>query len=462
MFRSLVFQAVFSMATLLAVAFPAGAQPVDPAVCLPDSELAGLARILDHALAQSPQMLQQSVDLARADAKVTEAKSARLPNVGTNARYAYEDVSNSNSSSAMQKGFFYNVGLVQPLYHWGAIDNSIEISVLEQKIHQHLWLEAYRALAATLRSDYMLLIKKKQLLIASRTAFALRQKARSNDEARFKAGLLSNTEYQYGGVLMEEATFTLERDVFEFAQSRKAFARLAGLSDLAEEEIPDDIPAPKLVERQAERLVAWFDQNDRLSEVPSVQSLHYLVRQSELRYKVASVRLLPKINLNLSDSQENNTYLSNNAVSQGATHRDSIGISANWTIFDGFATRAAKRLALADRREADLKLKGKLESFKDQQESLITRFGFAVRSLAYADRRLAMAQGSLDFVTTDVAAGRQSAAALDSARAAWAEARYVQLTARAEVYGRWSELLGHLWLDPRLQQIPTHLSKHGN
>jgi len=462
MLRSFASKVLFPLATLLAVVSQAGAQPVDPAACLPDSGMEGLARILDHALAQSPQMLQRNVDLARADAGLIAARAARLPSVGSNARYAYEDVSSKNSPGSMQKGFFYNVSLVQPLYHWGEISNSIEISVLEQKIRQHAWKDAYRELAANLRARYMALIMQKQSLVASRTAFALRQKARANDEARHASGLMSNTEYQFGGVQMEEYSFALEREVFEFSQSCRAFARLAGLDSLRETEIPDEIPAPRLSEQQAERLVAWFDQSDRLSEVPSLQSLHYLLRQSQLRYKVASVRLLPKLDLNMGDSQENNTYLNNGGVSQGATHRDTIGVSANWTLFDGFATRAAKRQALADRRDADLRLKGALESFKDQQESLITRFGFAVRALAFADRRLALAQGSLDFVSADVAAGRQSAAAMDSARATWAAARYGQLASRAEVYTRWSELLGLLWLDPRLQQLPAHLSKHGN
>jgi len=462
MFRSFAFKAVFPLAILLAVVLPARAQPVDPAISLPDSGMEGLARILDHALAQSPTMLQRNVDLARADAGLLAAKSARLPSVGSNARYAYEDVSSRDSSGSMQKGFFYNVGLVQPLYHWGDITNAIEITALEQKIRQRAWQEAYRELAANLRARYLALIMQKQSLVASRTAFALRQKARANDEARHAAGLMSNTEYQYGAVQMEEATFGLEREVFEFGQTCKGFARLAGLDSFREEDIPDDIPAPRVSDKQAEQLVSWFDQSDRISEVPSLQSLHYLVRQGDLRYKIASVRLLPKINLNLADSQENNTYLSSNSVSQGATHRDSIGLSASWALFDGFATRAAKRMALADRRDATLRLKGAVESFKDQQESLVTRFGFAVKALAFADRRLAMAQGSLDFVSADVAAGRQSASALDSARATWAAARYGQLAARAEVYGRWAELLGLLWLDPRLQQLPSHLSKHGN
>jgi outer membrane protein TolC len=450
------------LAVLFAAVLQAGAQPVDPAACLPDSSMVGLARILDHALAQSPQMLMKNVELARADAAVLGAKAARLPSLGSNARYAYEDVSSRNSPGSMQKGFFYNVGLVQPLYHWGEISNSIEITVLERKIRERSWQEAYRELASNLRARYLALIMAKQSLIASRTAHTLREKARRNDEERHAAGLMSNTEYQYGAVQMEEASFALERENFEFDQACKGFARLAGLDEFREAEIPDDIPAPVVSEHQAERLVTWFEQSDRVSEIPSIQSLHYLLRQTELRYKVASVRLLPKLDMNLSDSQENNTYLNNGGVSQGATHRDSVGVSANWPLFDGFATRAAKRSALADRRDADLRIKGALEALKDTQTSLVTRFGFAVKGLAFADRRLAMAQGSLDFVTADVAAGRQSAAALDVARGAWATARYAQLAARSEVYARWTELLGLLWLDPRLQQLPSHLSQHGN
>ena len=147
------------------------------------------------------------------------------------------------------------------------------------------------------------------------------------------------------------------------------FIRISGLKDLAEENIPLDLPKPELSENQAAKVAVFFDQNDRARNTPTALSSLYQIRQSELRYKLQSTRLLPKFDFIAGISQQNVTNFANNVVRQNATNERAAGISANWTIFDGFATTGYKRSALADRRAAEQQLKNYLQVLDEQKRS---------------------------------------------------------------------------------------------
>ncbi len=148
-----------------AVAF-ARAQAPDLNGTFPEDYLPTLKPILATALRQSPQVIAKQLELEQSTLRVMGANSLRLPSLGGNLTYASNEtaVSSSNSTRDRSSGVFYNLGLSQSIYHWGALKNEGDKARIGVLISQKSYAEASRMLAVTLRRSYLELIVKKSLL----------------------------------------------------------------------------------------------------------------------------------------------------------------------------------------------------------------------------------------------------------------------------------------------------------
>jgi len=139
-----------------------------------------------------------------------------------------------------------------------------------------------------------------------------------------------------------------------------------------------------------------------------------------------------------------------------------VGIVANWTLFDGFATRASKRQALADKRDAELRLQNILQGLDDQKRAAVRRFELAVRGQRLAEERHDRQRAAYYEAKDNVSRGQISPSVVDEFMSGMLSTEVQVLTARTEVYSRWNDLLSLLWLDPALQRLPSHYLNHGN
>lgn len=410
---------------------------------------------------QSPQMLARSIDLSKADAARTVDASVQWPSVGLNSRYALNAVSASSGNVSTSSGFLYNLGLSQPVFRWGDVKATVEIADLRRKIAENNFAETYRDLAGLLRTRFMQLIVKKYAVQCRKLVLATAEHTHAANLERSKAGAISPGDLYVSDLNVEESRMNLQREEYEYGQLKRVFCRLSGLKELPDEKIPEKLAEPQKVEKQAETLALYFDQSDRARNTPPALRSQYEIRQSDLRYKMARNRLLPKFDLSASVQQENVTSIGAAGASQTVTNQQSIGLSANWSLFDGFATRGAKRLALADRRDAELRLSNYLQDLGDQTRGLVTQFNLALKAMDIAGRRLGMASGSFGYAETESKAGRVSPSDLERLRIGVMEAEISVMNARAEVYSRWSDLVALLWLDPALSNLPPSYLKHG-
>jgi outer membrane protein TolC len=436
-------------------------QQIDPAQTLPDASLPQLAEMLETALAQSPQMLARQIELTKAEAAGISSRAQLYPSVNGGGRYAFESVSTSNSANSSGQGFFYNLGASYPLYRWGEVKADVEIGDLGLKISQRQYAEAYRDLAGALRAQFLRLVLFKKSLSLRERGFVLAESTYATETQRVKNGELPPTAQFPLQVAFEEAQIALERERFDYAAAKRAFIRLAGLKDLSESLIPDDMPKPVLSQDQAARLIAYFDQTDGVRDLPTAQNYRDQVRQSELRSRIAAVRLRPKFDLSASTSLENQTYLSSQSVSQSATYRHVIGVVANWSIFDGYSTRAAKLEAMAGKRQAEQQLQNFLAGLDEQKRSAVVQFNFSVRALDLAERKYSSAQGYIGYIELEFKAGRSPQTAVDQAKTLLLNSHTAAMAARAEVFGRWSDLLSMIWMDPALKKVPAQYLSHG-
>jgi len=440
---------------------PVQAEPIDPAKTLPDKELAVLNETLVQALKQSPEMLLKSIELAQAECDRMDKMSALWPNVSGNMRYAQDYLATTNSPTAVGEGFFYNFVIQQPVFHWGAVKASADIGGLQRKIVQKQFAEAYRLLVSSLRQQFLGLIHEKKLLQNQSYALELGERNYKLDEEKLANGTLAQAAFEGSRLAIEEARLAVAHTQSEWQQMKRVFVRLAGLHELSDERIPNTVSRPAWTDDQATRLATEFQQTDGARQVPGAEVITYQIRQNELGYRIAKTQLLPRFDLFAGTNLQNQTSATRSSVSQVATTDQTFGLVANWTIFDGFATRSAKLRALADKRYHAQQLQNYLDGLREDISSVTDQSNLAARAVALAERRREIAAGGLSYAQEEAKQGRASPLAVAQAQVAYDAAELAALDNRIALYNQWSRLVGLLWVDPILQNLPATYLDHG-
>ena len=129
------------------------------------------------------------------------------------------------------------------------------------------------------------------------------------------------------------------------------------------------------------------------------------------------------------------------------------GVSANWTIFDGFASQAAVRTGLARRRQMENDYKDLTERLAQQAQTNVKQIDFAARSMAILDRALVSSGGNLKTKQDDFARGVSSEDDVSQARLALFDAEINAYNGRIDYLYRTGDFLGTIMEDPVLANL---------
>lgn len=434
-------------------------QVIDPANCVPEKQFPVLAEILRDALQQSPSMVSKNLELAQAEARLIMSESQRWPRLSGSAREVAEAVSVSSGGNAYNTGtgFFYNLSLNQPLYHWGAISADVKIAELQLKMRQKDYAEAYRQLVSSLRAQFLNLILQKKVLRSREFSLDLAEKKFAVDLQKNKSGAVSAGQIHAAELALAETRLTTARTARDFRQAKRVFLKLAGIAELPDERIPDTLERPV---SSLEGIQALTASGMAIPERPQSQSYRMQVQQKELEYKIARVRNLPNLDFQASTGLDNQINTSAHTATQTATYRHNVGVVLNWNIFDGFYVRGAKRNALAGKRQAERQLQIFLESQEENQRAMVEQMELAGQAEDLAERRRMDAANSFEYLKGEAAAGRVPEATISQAQAGSMNAEIAAFASRIELYARWSDLLGLLWIDPMLKNVPINPSSN--
>ena len=423
---------------------------------LPEDFFPGLRAILNQAMKQSPQMIGHDIDLAAQEGNRYQQAAARWPSLSSSIAYAYNQstVASNSAANTSNGGVNFGFTLTQPLYHWGDLQAQTDIAHLQIKISQRQYADAYRQLAATLRSQYLSLIQQKVQLRNSRFALGQVKTSIAAVEERFKAGQATQDEITNAHLQLEETNLAIDRAVEGFAYSKRLFLLTAGLAELDDDSIPDEIPAPVYSPDTTAALLQDFAR-DGLNRTLTAQMNEYDIEKSDLNYKVARHRLYPRFDMQLGVAEQKQTNASNSAISQTNVLSDYIGVGVSWSLFDGFATRGAKLAALANKRKAELKRQNYLDQTLAQARDLEQQVEFSSRALAIAEKRLQMNAESLQRVRDNFKLGLSSQSDVDQATSSFYQWQAAAFGARADFFSRWCDYLSLLGVDPVLNNLPA-------
>ena len=424
---------------------------------LPEDFFPGLRDILHSALQQSPQMISQNLNLATQEANRYEAAAGLWPGIGAGAGVGAGQ--NAVGLSALPRtsvfeSYTYSLNATQPLYHWGALKAAADIAHLQIQISEHQYAQAYGQLAITLRSQYLSLIAQKVQLRNAHLSLDQTKASVAVVEDRFKSAEATADDLTSAHLGLDDANLSIDRATENFAHAKRLFLLMAGLSELADDAIPDEIPKPVYSADTVAALLQNFE-SVGLHDTFQAQIYDDQIKASDLNYKIAKYRLYPHLDLQLGLGQQNENQVSGSSVSNNQVFSDSVGLGIGWSVFDGFATRGAKLAALTGKRQAERDRQTYLDQTLEQARESEQQLVFSARAMAIAERRFQFSEEALQRAKDNFKLHTLSQAGMDQATANFYQAQATIFSTRADFLSNWSGYLSLLNVDPVFNNLST-------
>ena len=459
----------FSIILTFFVAGFCRAQSVIPLVegTLPEDFLPDLKMILSSALGQSPQMVANEIYIAQAEYARVSTAAQRLPSLSSSASYAWNRITTEipeptggfrpgqpTTNQDMARGPYYGVSASQNLFTWYQVTNQIKIADISIKIAEKNYAEAYIGLASTIRGQYLGLIFQKVSLRNQR--FSLNQTARllALDEERLRTGSMAPAELIVPRAGYATALLAMARSETIYASSLRRLARLAGLESINESAIPLEVPKWSAAPDAPASLAALFKRDGvEMTFQGQVNALR--LKEVDLNYKNTSTRLLPRFAISANASKYNSQTVTATTITQQAAFSTSASIGGSWTIFDGFATRAAKRSVLAGKRLLQQQQKNLTAQVADQLETTVQFISFTAQTLEMTETARLGYAGNVDRVRDEFKRGSVTEDAVTTSLMQLYAQDAAVVSARIELMSRWCELVSLVGVDPVLNQLPA-------
>jgi outer membrane protein TolC len=125
----------------------------------------------------------------------------------------------------------------------------------------------------------------------------------------------------------------------------------------------------------------------------------------------------------------------------------------NWTVFDGFATKAAKRSSLARVRQAEATYKQYAESVASDAQRNARQLSFAARQLSIQERLFDSNRNYLNFIKEQRSRGLSSDADVTQAQVRYNSGFLAALEARADYLLKSADFVGLVSEDPNLANL---------
>ncbi|KXU34722.1 hypothetical protein AXK11_07720 [Cephaloticoccus primus] len=425
-----------------------------PVLSLPEDYFPQLRELLAAALRESPRMLLARLDLDAAAGERTQARSGLYPSVSSTVRGVFtSDIRRDLPGSTEATKTYYDVGLSQPVFHWGEKRNTARIGDIRSAIAERDYAEGYRLLAREIRQGYLDLIVLKSRLAGARFMRGQAEEALKAAEARAKVGAIAEGELFGPQIALEQATLGEGSAELAFITARDQLEALTGKPAPAEAELPDELPKIETSNAAAsDGLLAEFLAEPEPS-TPALETLREQVEVAQLTYKNQKTRLRPKLSFVLGVSQDEQSYTLNNAQRYGVTSRY-VGLQVSWSIFDGWATRGAVRSSLARLRQAQARYAQARSTAPRAAQASARALGLAQRQMQINDRLLVASADGLRIHEADFAAGRTASDAVAQARAGYYQARASANAARLNFLMGQVDLVSQIDRDPLIENLP--------
>lgn len=423
----------------------------DVAGTLPEHHLPALRDLLETAGRRSPQLVAQDLERILAGIRIQSADAQRLPQVGGGLSYAINQTAVSSNAGAPTRdsGGFYNLSVTQPLYHWGALQNQSASARISALIAQKSFTQAARDLRVLIRRAFLGLVAEKARVTAAAETVRLVAAEVAVLEEKKSRGVASAAAVEGEKLRLREVCLDHDRLAAEFEANRGRLARLAGAPELPESAVPSDLPATLPSAELAAAVTAAALRDGARSTLE--YEIHDLrLKDALLRHEIEKVRLRPKFYLSAGVSLENSTNVNENTVNQQGVQRRTVSVFAQWSIFDGFATRAAIRESVAGRRAQERRAEAEMITLLQNIQLLERGLRLDAEQVSLAEIRLGLATEGSRVIAREVELGHAPRGDLERSRAGILQAGIRLQESRALLLSRWAELVALAGAEPNL------------
>jgi len=376
------------------------------------------------------------------------AKSPK--NLSVQARTTYrkeQDLEKDDSSTGDR--LLYSLTLSKSLYHWGALEANRQKGDLNLEIAELTTFETYRNLALNIRSRYLAILVAKKEAELSRKNWERALDRLKLEQDRLESGAASAIQVYNLEVSANSAELDLLKKENALEDQIDVLARLVGLpTESITSGLHSGIPEQAILSREEiATLEQYFDEG--VNNSPSIRSQAKSIESSEKDVHISSQRRKPKINLTAGITQFEIDEISR-------TRAEEIvygGVSVNWNIFDGRATKGNKLSALA---RVEL-LRRQFESAKATYQFNLERsqrlLDLNSRILEREEKALNQASNYLRDTKSDFEAGRASPDDLEKVELSFASQDVRTQQARSEYYNALSSMASLLGFDGFAQKF---------
>lgn len=426
-------------------------------VQLPEDQIPQIARMIDQALEMSPRMIVKNAETAATLADYDAAKGMRLPNLGGWANYLYsEDDRNNIGGARPAEKIGYNFQIRQPLYYWGNISRSIENAKIHTLIDQGNTRQAYASLAQSIRQGYMELVMYRQRLELHRFEAEISEKDLQQAQEKRQQNEISEAELFRIQLQDQRTQWSLMEAVHNFEYYSKSLSRISGLPPLTEDEVPTEFPAPPIKEQEGTLvamgtrfLAAEYPQNT------NIQIAKQLIETNENNLENTRTSLRPRFDLIAGISQDEQDF----ALQSDDYQYRSIfgGISLNWTLFDGFATKARIKSSLARLRASEAELAMQEQKLIDDVQAYGRQLKLLAMSVDINEQELTSARSHLQATQDRADRGEASASEVNDAKTNMERKLGTALWVRSDYWNKVGEYLSLIEADPILNRVPASI-----
>ena len=440
---------------LLVVSGPLQAQDKS-SLPLPENLFPDLKRILESAVRQSPRMIGRNVENAIAEQNRLIARSGQLPTAGGYmSYYPYARDDRADLSGAMNvKKFNYAFNIVQPIYHWGALESNTRIGELGKKITEGQTADAYRMLIQEIRSLYLSVVVKKMIVSRSQLNLGVAQDQLALAESKFEKKVIAESDMFSPRLNHDQAVLNVDRNTEDYESAKATLAKLSGTPVLSDNQIPTDVPNITVSPEPLNSYLTKFT-SEKEPKTFYLENLRNQIEIEKLNYKIADARLKPKLNAVVGASQDEQSYTSNIAAKY-KVQSTYAGVSVSWSIFDGFAARSTKAATLARQHQAERTYEDAVANLSDQARSALKQLGFSARSMELANRIQSATEGYYHSRQDDVKRGLASESDVNAARISFFDAQLGATNARFDYMLKTGDFLSMILEDPALENLPGH------
>ena len=329
-----------------------------------ESFFPSLSAVLNSVEANAPILLQEreKVNEATANRMVADSKRGFRLSVGLNGHSLYEDRPNANYYQ--QYRYLASAYVRKPLYHWGALQAGSRVAELSESSSSASFSDFRRNFLDRIRVDYLELVLSTYEIELTRRSMELAESNLEGMKERMRLGLVTELSVSEANIIVLQQRINFAEMKRKLARNTRIFMEDSGSVGGLDLTISDDFRDFAKTHRFGLNLPILAS-NTTSTALKNIDSA---IEAENQRIIIAKSGLRPKLNL-IGGFHQDKIDL---ADSRSSVDRNNftIGLEANWALFDASQSRGEKRAAMARKRRYEIQLERETRHLQLEARSL--------------------------------------------------------------------------------------------